>query len=170
MWLDDFGDIDGWALQIVRRVRWLWKYDGHKRQFPTYTLTFGPTVLRLDSTEVIEWLNSLEVPREARTRDLARLPESCRDGEPIELAKPESIAECLYDRGIPGQSVAGLLSRIDELVRVARWYQRARVDVKEQETVAYLALPLLQCLGWPAQRLALQSDYMDGSSLNPART
>jgi hypothetical protein len=26
-WYDDFGDIDGWDLQFVRRVRWLWKYE-----------------------------------------------------------------------------------------------------------------------------------------------
>jgi len=24
-WCDEFGDIDGWELQHVRRVRWLWK-------------------------------------------------------------------------------------------------------------------------------------------------
>src|SRR3990172_493623 len=23
LWLDDFGDIDGWSLQMIRRVKWL---------------------------------------------------------------------------------------------------------------------------------------------------
>ena len=78
LWLDDFGDIDGWALQLVRRVRWLWKYETPRPMtFSTYTLKFGPTVLALDSTAVLDWLKSLEVPDEAYSRPLAVLPDSC---------------------------------------------------------------------------------------------
>lgn len=49
LWLDDFGDIDGWDLQHVRRIRWLWKYDGNAaKTFPAYTLKFGGTIQELN--------------------------------------------------------------------------------------------------------------------------
>jgi len=34
-WNDEFSDIDGWDLQHIRRVRWLWE---GKENFPTYSL------------------------------------------------------------------------------------------------------------------------------------
>jgi len=53
-WYDDFGDVDGWHLQFVRRVRWLWRYDSsgarnaEPKRFPTYSLKFGDTIQSLD--------------------------------------------------------------------------------------------------------------------------
>lgn len=162
LWLDDFGDVDGWDLQIVRRVRWLWKYDGAQpKTFPTYTLKFGPTVLSLDSAPVKEWLTSLEVPEAARNRPLAALPESCCDGKERRQLEREELGEALYDRGIGQESVAALMGRIDELKRIARWYRRAKFSSSEQETVTYLTVPLLLALGWSPQKMSIQWDYID---------
>src|SRR6266496_91961 len=41
---EEFGDIDGWNLQHVRRVRWLW--EGQK-DFATYDLKWGDTTQEL---------------------------------------------------------------------------------------------------------------------------
>lgn len=49
-WLEDFSDIDGWDLQHVRRVKWLWK---EKEKFPIYSLKLGDPTQRLDS-ELVE--------------------------------------------------------------------------------------------------------------------
>jgi hypothetical protein len=49
-WNDAFGDVDGWDLQHVRRVKWLWKYKGTAETFPAYTMKLGDTVQRLDAT------------------------------------------------------------------------------------------------------------------------
>lgn len=160
-WLDDFGDVDGWDLQIVRRVRYLWSYGTSPKTFPPRTLKFGPTILSLDSEVAIEWLQELQVPKEAWTRELRTLPGLCEEGKPCRQLTPREIGECLYDRGISSDSISALLTSIDELGRIAGWYSRAELDVSEQETIAYLTVPLLKCLGWSPQRMAVQREYVD---------
>src|SRR5208283_2130548 len=161
-----FGDVDGWDLQIVRRVRYLWSYNHSPQMFPTQTLKFGPTILPLDSTPVIEWLKNLQIPDKERTRDLRVLPSSCEDGKPRTMLSTKDIGECLYDRGISSDSINTLLTNIDELSRIAGWYSRAGLDVSEHETIAYLTVPLLKCLGWSPQRMALQREYVDIALFN----
>lgn len=36
-WLECFGDVDGWDLQHVRRVNWLWNGIDNPKYFDTYT-------------------------------------------------------------------------------------------------------------------------------------
>lgn len=43
---------------------------------------------------------------------------------------------------------------IDELVRIARWYQRTG-SPSEAETTAYLVVPLLRALRWTPQKMAI---------------
>lgn len=160
-WLDDFGDVDGWDLQIARRVRYLWTYGTIPKAFPSRTLKFGPTILSLDSAEVLTWLKELDVPTEAWTRELRTLPGGCAEGKELRRLEPREIGECLYDRGISSDSISALLASIDELSRIAGWYSRAELDVSEQETIAYLTVPLLKCLGWSPQRMAVQREYVD---------
>lgn len=42
-WHDEFGDIDGWDLQYVRRVRWLWKPESGPMRFAAYAMNQGDT-------------------------------------------------------------------------------------------------------------------------------
>jgi type I site-specific restriction endonuclease len=46
-------------------------------------------------------------------------------------------------------------------VSIARWYQRAAAEVSEHETIAYLSAPLLQCLGWSPQKMAIEWGTVD---------
>ena len=142
LWRDDFGDIDGWDLQHVRRVRWLWKYNGNPKQFDTYTLKWGATTQKLDSKPVIEWLVSLNIPDNEIDRPLVDLP--ALDGQ--EQASLDDISEYLFDKGVASNSIASLLHDIGELIRNAKWYQRSSMP-SEHETVAYLVVPLLRALG-----------------------
>ncbi|MGH7493128.1 MAG: hypothetical protein ACREOO_12115 [bacterium] len=63
LWLDDFGDIDGWDLQHVRRVKWIWRHSGEPQQFPTHTMRWGDTVNRLRAEPALNWLRNLEYPQ-----------------------------------------------------------------------------------------------------------
>jgi hypothetical protein len=37
-WRDEFEDVDGWNIQHVRRVRWIWQGGDDPKRFDTYTL------------------------------------------------------------------------------------------------------------------------------------
>ena len=72
-WNDHFGDVDGWDLQFVRRVRWLWDYRCHDRKpevFKTYAMKLGDTVQKY---EMVKWLHK---------RRAAVFGEPCRRDRP----------------------------------------------------------------------------------------
>jgi hypothetical protein len=99
-WLDAFGDIDGWDLQHVRRVRWFWKSSGSPKCFDTYALKQGDTTQRLNEGPVAEWISSLSVQEEAFARPLVALP---RPEKPEDISV-EEISEFLFDHGVASGS------------------------------------------------------------------
>lgn len=153
-WSNAFGDVDGWDLQHVRRVRWLWRRHEAPRVFDTYAMKLGDTTQRLDSPMVTQWLEELQIPAEAWEHPLPALPPA-----PVEV-KAEEVAEFLFDRGVAAASITSLLGQIGELTRIAKWYQRAGRP-SEHETVAYLVVPLLRVLGWTPQRMAIEWNRVD---------
>lgn len=155
-WRDEFSDVDGWDLEHVRRVRWLWKHPGTPKCFATYTLKQGDTTQPLDSAPVNEWLSSITVADEDLNRPLIVLPESGQNAE----ASLQEISEYLFDHGVASASIQHLTNEMDELVRIARWYQRAGMP-SEHETVAYLIAPLLRGIGWTPQRMAIEWNHVD---------
>jgi hypothetical protein len=155
-WHDGYGDIDGWDLQHVRRVRWLWKGIGSPKVFDTYSLKLGDTTQRLNDGSVTEWLSSLEISGDCFKRPLAELPDSLKTNE---ISIPE-ISEFLFDHGVASASITNLVNEIGELSRIAKWYQRSQMP-SEHETVAYLVVPLLRALGWTPQRMAVEWNHVD---------
>lgn len=170
LWLDDFGDVDGWDLQHVRRVRWLWKRDGKPATFPVYSLKRGDTVQELKQAPkrepVLKWLRSLVVPAAAYSGELRPLPISCQDGVPVGGTDMAEIGEYLFDQGMAAAYVDHLADGMGELVRIANWYSRAEVRPSEHETVAYLVVPLLRALGWTPQAMAVEWHYVDLALFN----
>lgn len=160
-WCPEFGDIDGWEIQHVRRVRWLWDSMENPRQFETYTLKFGDTTQKLDSTIVNDWLSGLHIPSDRYECDLPELPDvdSACD---IHL---DDVSGFLFDHGVASDSIAKMLEDIGELVRIAKWYQRTSMP-SEHETVAYLVIPLLRALGWTPQRMAVEWNRVDIALFN----
>ena len=157
-WNSLFDDVDGWDLQHVRRVRLLWQ--GNK-SFGKYALKWGHTIQLLDSshgvnTVVRDWLES-EVQETDSDCPLTPLPLSGRE---VDI---EEIAGYLFDQGVAADSVKALHRQMDDLVRIARWYERMGDQQKpsENETVAYLVLPLLQALGWTPQKMAVEWNRVD---------
>jgi len=155
-WHDNFGDIDGWELEHVRRVRWLWHSLDSPKRFHTYALKQGDTTQRLNPGSVTEWLKSLKVSPSAYKRPIAQLPLAAN-----EMVRLEDISEFLFDHGVASSSITNLLSEIGELIRIAKWYQRSTSNPSEHETVAYLAVPLLRGLGWTPQRMAVEWKHID---------
>lgn len=153
-WCDAFGDVDGWDLQHVRRVRWLWIGP---RTFDTYALKLGDTTQLLGEGAVRNWLVSLE-PNQPVDKAPAALPPEAR-GHEIDYAR---ISEFLFDHGVASASITRLMEEIGELTRIARWYGRAGAKhPSEHETVAYLVAPLLRALGWTPQRMGIEWNYLD---------
>lgn len=74
LWDARFEDVQGWGLQHVRRVRWLWHKSGQPMTFPSYSLKLGSTVQTLDSPAVLAWLESLPVTDGEYARALRPLP------------------------------------------------------------------------------------------------
>jgi hypothetical protein len=155
-WSDEFGDVDGWDLQHLRRVRWLWHDRANPKMFDTYALKQGDTTQKLGDGPVKEWLRGLRVAPVTCRRSLVPLPPPATQNE-IGVAE---ISDFLFDRGVASSSIASLLSEIGELTRIAKWYQRSSMP-SEHETVAYLVVPLLRALGWTPQRMAVEWSFLD---------
>lgn len=156
-WCDEFGDIDGWDLQHVRRVRWLWSAPSSPKVFDTYALKQGDTTQQLsDESPVRKWIGALNIPRKALARVLTELPET--NQAEIEVTE---ISEFLFDNGVASVAITNLVNEIGELTRIAKWYQRSGMLPSEHETVAYLVVPLLRALGWTPQRMAVEWNNVD---------
>lgn len=164
-WNPHFGDIDGWNLQHVRRVKWIWKASGKPREFPTYTMKLGNTTQRLDSPAINEWIKSLNIPQSTLDRKLVSLPPRMPEKEINSEVGVEDIAEYLFDAGVANSSVEHLTDQIGELRRIARWYGKGN-QPSEAETKAYLVIPLLRALGWTPQRMALEWNSLDIALFN----
>jgi hypothetical protein len=158
-WLDIFGDVDGWDLQHVRRVNWLWEGLDTPKRFKTYTLKQGDTTQKLDSKVIQDWIISLDLNYESLSV-LEKLPHSENNTTDF-----ESISEFLFDNGISSTSIDILNKEIDELVRIAKWYNKYD-NPSEFETVAYLAVPLLRALGWTPQKMAIEWNKVDVALFN----
>ena len=176
---EQFGDVDGWTLQHVRRVRWLWSGLQQPKKFAKWALKQGDTTQRLNQGAVLDWLKDLVITPESYSAALPDLPPSTAN----EKLTVDEISEFLFDQGVASASISSLLAEIGELIRIAKWYQRPLVtadhDVSihqevalspksviysypsEHETVTYLVVPLLRALGWTPQRMAVEWKHVD---------
>ena len=159
---EEFGDIDDWELQHIRRVRWIWKCDKqdsrlHPKSFDTYTLKWGDTVQEMTSPTVINWIEDLPVTDQDLHREIETLPPCSRE------VSIDEISGYLFDEGVAGGAIASFTGEIDELIGIARWYERAGgpATPSEAETISYLVIPLLRGLGWTPQKMAIEWNKVD---------
>ena len=171
---EQFSDVDGWTVQQVRRVRWLWHDLNSPKEFKTYALKQGDTTQKLNKGKVFDWLQGLPINPANFVAPLPQLPSSAV-GANISL---EEISDFLFDKGVASSSISSLLTEIGELIRIAKWYNRAVLaqesmkaqegasdqkdsQTSENETVTYLVVPLLRALGWTPQRMAVEWKRVD---------
>lgn len=148
---DLFADIDGWDLQHVRRVRWHWTSLEHPKEFDIYEMKQGDTTQLLTSAKVQRWVGSVEETFEK----LVDLPDL---GDDIDF---DQISDHLFNKGVDISSIKGLSDQIGNLVTLAKWYQRNKMTPSENETLAYLTVPLLSALGWSPQKMAIEWNNID---------
>lgn len=153
-WADVFGDVDGWVLQHVRRVRWLW-VGATPQIFPTYSMKLGDTTQALNDGAVKDWLAQLE-PNNPEHAVLPAIPR-ISSGREVDFGR---ISDFLFAQGVASTAINRLMEEIGELTRIAKWY-RAVHRPSEHETVAYLVVPLLRALGWTPQRMAVEWKHLD---------
>ena len=162
-WMDAFGDVDGWDLQHVRRVRWLWRYDQTSDKIPMdFTgANMSGTISRINSKKILERIRNLRFNDSQMNRPLVELPDSCSSEKTLEEVNIQTIANYLFDAGVAADSIDALVRHMDDLRRIASWYTRNKIWPSEKETVAYLVAPLLRALGWTPQRMAVEWNNVD---------
>ena len=114
----------------------------------------GDTVQQMDSQPVIDWIVSLATGQSTLERPLKELPRVSTSSD------WGRISEYLFDHGVANIAIENLTEQIDELIRIAKWYQRTG-GPSEAETVAYLVIPLLRALGWTPQKMAVEWNSVD---------
>lgn len=165
IWSDLFSDVDGWDIQHVRRVKWLWvadkDLDGNfvPKNFGANVLKQG-TTLKLDNSDVIKWIDilNLDFDKKYQVPDLP--PDELNTKVQI-----EEIAEYLFSKGTSSNSIESLVSAIDDLQMIAKWYKSVD-NVSEFETETYLIIPLLRALGWTPQKMAVEWNNVDIAIFN----
>jgi predicted Mrr-cat superfamily restriction endonuclease len=92
-WCEEFGDIEGWDMQHVRRVRWLWQSRAEPAIFAPFTLKLGDTTQRINSPVINDWIATLETPAVNNVENLgdevylvSREPYGDRPNRPKSLA------------------------------------------------------------------------------------
>jgi hypothetical protein len=164
----EFGDVDGWDLEHVRRVRWLWTAPSKQideriqftvRQpqiFEPYSMKLGDTTQPLNDGRVKEWLARLPIPEGVQARPLAELPVT--SAEELSL---EELAAFMSENTLTNLPTAPVRQQLQTLNELANWYRQTDEDPTEHEAVAHLALPLLTLLGWSTRQLAIEWKSMD---------
>ena len=153
---EEFNDVDGWDIAHVRRVRWIWQSYVQPKRFTRYTLKWGDTTQVLNASEVISWLETLDVTDSGQDCTPMELPGSSSANVTI-----HDISEYLFGKGVASASISNLMNEIGEFVRIANWYNREEQKPSEHETVNYLVVPLLRALGWTPQMMAIEWNRID---------
>jgi hypothetical protein len=157
LWLEAFGDVDGWDLQHTRRVRW---FENSEKSFPSQTFgTRARTFAGVGSESIHRWLAQLQISSSARQRKISKLP------SPGNRLDTEELAARLFIEGLGSEYVDRLVSVLGSIQRVAAWYQnkskRPAGRPSESETICYLVIPLLFSLGWSEQTCAVEWKHVD---------
>jgi hypothetical protein len=160
-WHEEFGDVDGWDLQHMRRVRWLVTFDKPK-VFNKYSLNFGDTTQELGHGAVSSWLAQLQIPIAALQRPVAQLPSGGQNALSI-----GDLAESIERNGITTLPREQILAQLNELRERTFWYSNYSESPSEHETVCHLALPLLELLGWRPEQIAIEWQDIDVALFEP---
>lgn len=80
-WHEEFGEVDGWDLNHIRRVKWLWQYNEIPKRFDTYTLRLGDAVQAMDSQPLMDWISDISIDKNFVNRPLVELPSQSKSIE-----------------------------------------------------------------------------------------
>ncbi len=155
-WLDDFGDVDGWDLQHVRRVNWLWSSNvADCAIFDAYTLKLGDTFQELSSPppQLLKWIEELAVDEH---KVLKVLPKSCVHEHRLEVLGDRDLPELCSSLSVTKDRVDEIASTVMDILELRQHYVRNKLVPSESDTVTHFVVPLLMALGWKRQSIALE--------------
>ncbi|MDD5281477.1 MAG: hypothetical protein PHC37_02090 [Candidatus Omnitrophica bacterium] len=154
---EEFGDIDDYHLQHVRRVRW---FPCTAKGFPVRTLGGQVrTFAGVNTSSVLRWIERVRVSPKALHRKLRHLPKPS-----VSLSSQELKRE-LIAAGLTVELTNKVVARLNSLRMIAQWYQdeekRLGKRPSEHETIAYMVIPFLQSLGWARENAAIEWNGID---------
>lgn len=143
-YLPQFDDVNGWDLQHARRIRWCQlpePYDFGEQVFGASPSRFS----RVQSADVNTYAKRFvqSPPTDWQTGALPDLP--------IEEATLES----------PPSELRNLIAQVMDLSGLYWDVSAFGERPMEDEMVGHYVLPLLQTLGWPAEKIAVKWRYID---------
>lgn len=143
-----FEEVDGWALQHCRKVKWKRPADSTiisglrqgtlfqvKKQTPR------------DEAQNI-WENGVAIQSE-------RIPELVEDLE------DEQLIDLLMVNGLSGNDADIITKTIWRIRRLGKWYVSQNREFGEHEIRTFLIVPLLIALGFPEQRIRIEWKKID---------
>jgi hypothetical protein len=154
---EEFGDIDDYHLQHVRRVKW---FPNTKKNFPIRTLGGQVrTFAGVKAPSVLRWIERVRVPSKALHRKLKHLP------KPSVSLSLQELKRGLIAAGLSMERANKVVTRLNSLRGIAQWYQdeekRLGKRPSEHETIAYMAIPFLQSLSWMRENAAIEWNGID---------
>jgi hypothetical protein len=154
---EEFGDIDDYHLQHVRRVRW---FPNTAKKFPIRTLGGQVrTFARVNASSVLRWIGRVKVSPKALHRELKHLP------KPSVSFSSQGLKKELISAGLSVERANKVVTSLNTLRTTAQWYQdeekRLGKRPSEHETIAYMVIPFLQSLGWARENAAIEWNGID---------
>ncbi len=155
-----WGDVDGWNVSHIRRVKWI--------SGPTDALgregfgSQGSTLQRLWDPRVLARLAKIPVSEDVWAHPLRDRPGS---GKPLTI---EQLCDEMVEHGLDLEAAEELRGVLQRTRRLVRWYKESRLGpeasgmyISEHETLSYIAIPLLQAVGWTHQLLGIEWKGID---------
>ncbi len=144
LYLNAFDDVNGWDLQHARRIRWFElpeEYDFEGRVFGANP----PRLSKIGIPTVVDYARRFVQSPPTRWQETP-LPPLPKEEPPL-----EKIPTVLQ----------GLVAQVSDLAELY-WNREAFGEhPTEDELITHYAVPLLRCLGWPPERIAVKWRYID---------
>ena len=147
-WLEQFEDVEGWDLQHCRRVDWV----EPRSQVLVEGLAQG-TFMRVHNKEIIGVAQ--------RLLDAIECVNTIRIPPPAKKISEWDLVASLNDNGLRAANAEKIIRDIEDVRRLAEWYERYGRALGEHEIRTFLIVPILQALGWSAQKIKIEWKYTD---------
>ncbi|MBN2383966.1 hypothetical protein JXQ70_13905 [bacterium] len=144
LYLNQFDDVNGWDLHHARRIRWF----RLPQEFTFKTRVFGANparCARVWNEEVIEFAENF-INSPPTQWQVALLPD---------LPSEESLIEEMPP------AIADVVAQAQDLTSLYWDRRNFGEHPTEDELVTHFVVPLLQCLGWPPECIAIKWRWID---------
>ena len=153
-YLEQFEDVEGWDLRHCRKMEWV--CPPKKETILTKGLTPG-TFIRVDNK------NEEPIEKAKGLRERGESEKAIEIPQPVPILSVDEFMKSLIKEGLRSADPEGINEAINRVQGLAEWYVEHDADEKqsEDETRAFLILPIMLALGWSEQRIKIEWDKID---------